>query len=50
MVVLSKEQARTLLLAKRDAYLSGKLVCSAAVVKSSIKKFVKMLPTAAVEA
>ena len=50
MVMLSKEQARSLLLAKRDAYLGGKLPCKASVVKSSIKKFVKMLNVEQVEA
>ena len=48
MVLLNKEQAKSLLLAKRDAYLSGKLSCRPSVVKSLIQRFVKMLSNAQV--
>ena len=50
LVLLTKEQAKSLLIAKRDAYLSGKLSCRPAVVKSLIKRFVSMLKTDKVEA
>ena len=37
---LNREQAKSLLLEKRDAYLTGKLSCRPPVVKSLIKKLV----------
>ena len=40
MALLTREQAKSLLLEKRDAYLAGKLSCRPQVVKSLIKRLV----------
>ena len=45
--LLNKEQIKTRLLAKREAYRSGMLACRPFVVKSLIKSFVSMLTTKA---
>ena len=42
-VSLNKEQAKSLLIEKRAAYLTGKLSCRPPVVKSSIKKLVESI-------
>ena len=41
----TREQAKSLLLSKRDAYLTGKLSCRVPVVKSLIKQLVDSMST-----